>query len=320
MVKQSGKNLKEKTLDLQYPQVLRTGDRVGLVCPASRPESLSKLKHSQHVIEEMGYVPVLGKHILKTDGATAGSDKERAEDLIDFYADESIKAIFCLSGGWGSLRLLDKLDYDQIAKANKILTGSGDNTSLLLAVHKMAKQVVFYAPNIESINDTYSFERFKKAVSSNQTPDAITVLNDSPLLKDPRPYAPVKGKSKGRLIGGNLTALASLLGTKFEPDFNNGILFLEEDGERIDTIDRWLTSLDLSSKLDEVKAITFSFYNCSNRGLVNALPLDELIGSKLIERKLPSCFGLALKSNGKCATLPLGLEVEFDAELGVLVF
>lgn len=311
--------VKEKSSSLQKPAALRKGDHVGLVCPASRPESLAKVKQSEHLVQEMGFVPVLGKHILKMDGATAGSDDERAQDLMDFYADDSIRGIFCLAGGWGSLRLLDKLDYDFIGKTNKILTGSGDNTSLLLAVHKMAKQVVFYGPNLEKINDAYSFERFKKALSGSETSEPVIFMPQNEFYNLP-PYSPVPGKVKGRLLGGNLTALCSLLGTKFEPDFYNCVLFLEEHSERTDTIDRWFNSLELASKLDGLKAITFSLSNCTNKGLANALPIDELLGSKLIELKIPSCFGMPFQINGKCATVPLGLEVEFDTITGTLSF
>src|SRR5262245_38470922 len=117
------------------PPALKPGDRVGLACPASRPASPAVVRQRVKVIEELGLHAIVGNHVLNVHGYLAGTDEERLDDLNSLLADHSIAGIFCITGGFGTLRLLDRLDYASITKHPKIIVGCDDITSLLLAVY-----------------------------------------------------------------------------------------------------------------------------------------------------------------------------------------
>lgn len=301
---------------------LKKADRVAIVSPASRPESPAVLKRCLHLVEEMGFTPVIGKHALKTHGYMAGTDAERLQDLNGFFHDDSICGIFCTTGGFGSMHLLADLDYDQIASHPKVLVGCDDNTIWLTAINSMTGLVTFHGPNLDQLDSKYSFEKFRQALISNSPIQPIECTDeDSHSVLPAIPYTPVKGVVTGKLLGGNLTALVSLMGTPYQPCFENSVLFLEDRDERHDILDRWFTTLYAAGVLDHVAGVAFSgFENCSTKTSSNLLSLEDLFGDRLNSMSKPCCFGFPLGQGSAFATVPLGVTVQLDASKGRLDF
>lgn len=310
------------TSRLIKPPALKEGDVVGLVCPSSRPASPAVLQRCVRIVEEMGYKPKVGAHVLAINGYMAGSDQERLADLQGFLTDDSVRGIFCLSGGFGSLHLVPLLNYSEISGNPKIIVGSDDNSHLLFAVLSQANVVTFHGPNLDQLSTRYAFDRFKDAVSKKSV---LKELSPADISGDEigggRPYTPVTGTAHGALLGGNLTALISLMGTPYQPEFLDSILFLEDRNERTDILDRWFTTLYVAGELERASAVVFGdFVNCGPKGSYDLLSLEELFGDRLKQINKPSCFGLPLGQTGRSATVPLGMSVSLDAAAGVLQF
>lgn len=300
------------------PPPLKAGDRVAIVAPASRPEGPHVVAQAVQVLSNMGFVPVVGQSVLSINGYMAGSDDERRGDLNGFIKDRSIRAIFCICGGYGSLRLLNKVDYASLSRDPKIIVGSDENTCLLLAISKQTGLVCFHGPNLEKVTSQDVFDDLKRAVTSLKVLPPVEAVESYP---SGFVYSPVPGKTEGVLLGGNLTALFSLMGTRFEPDFAGKILFLEDKNERNDILERWMTGLFLSKQLDSASAILFgTFQGCGTIGSYSMLSLEDTFADRLTEIKKPSCFGMAIGQSKDCRVVPIGLHASADTRKGKLEF
>ncbi|CAN5306608.1 LD-carboxypeptidase [soil metagenome] len=300
------------------PLALRSKDKVALLAPASRPAKPSALKRAERIVHDMGFTPVVGAHALDTHGAMAGDDSARLSDLVSALEDDSIAAIWCLNGGYGSIRLLKDLPYETFAKKPKIVLGCDDNSHLLFALNQKSKVVTFHGSNLDRIDNKESFDRFKKLLTSHDHFPAMQVKDR--FLAD-FCYSPVHAVGKGRTVAGNLTALVSLFGTEFEPDLSGAVLLLEDRAERNDILDRWFTTLYISNKLSTVAALGLGqFEDCSTRGSFNMLSFEELVADRVSEMKLATSFNLPFGQACDNAIVPLGLQVSFDTAKGQLTY
>lgn len=310
MVDKPGKLLKA--------EALKAGDRVALLAPASRPHSLVEVARCKSLIEEMGFVPVAGEHVLDTHGYMAGTDEDRLSDLHEAIADDSIKAMFFLAGGFGSLRLLDRLDYAMIERCPKIYLGSDEITSLLLAIRKLTGLVTFYGPNLDRIRSRNMFSRLKEIISSKKPASPIENASDK---LESFSFSPVEGKVEGRCEGGNLSAFSSLMGTRYQVDTDGRILFFSDLNERNDILDRWFSNLYVAGRLEKVAGVAFGeFENCGPRDSRNLLSIEDMFSDRLTELKLPSCFNLNFGNSAHARIVPMGVEADFDAGQARLTF
>jgi muramoyltetrapeptide carboxypeptidase len=308
------------------PAILKNGDRVGLVSPASRPTSPSVVKKSAWLLEQTGLHAIVGENVLKSEGLFGATDQERLDDLNRFILDPHIKAIYCLNGGYGSLRLLDKLDFDVIREHPKVFVGSDDVTTLLLAIHKMTGLVTMHGPNLERIQTLESMQEVKTALTK---PQLGPLMVDEPRLekvdkKNPDvvkvsafAYAPVAGQAEGRIVGGNLTALVSLMGTPFQPEFANTILLLEDIDERFDILDRWFSTLYVAGALEATLAVAFGkFENCHAKGEKSTLSLEDMLSDRLVEMHKACCFNFAFGQSSQSQFVPIGVRAAIDTAQG----
>ena len=241
------------------PPRLNRGDVIGIVAPASPPSSPEKIERGAAYIETMGFRTVIGKHARDADGYLAGSDDHRAEDLNAMFADPKIRAIFAARGGYGTPRILDRLDYESIRRNPKIFVGYSDCTALQCAIFTRTGLVTFSGPMV--------------AVEMQEKMDSFTEENFWPLLCEPaprrtlpRPPAPGLtllrgGLGEGVLMGGNCTLLAALAGTPFMPAVDRTILFLEEIGEKPYRIDRLLAQLRLAGLLRRAAGVMLGTFS-----------------------------------------------------------
>lgn len=305
------------------PPKLEQGDTVGLITPASPLyEAHQTIIEAMEKIENLGFHVKLGKHVYKKWGYLAGSDEERLADIHDMFSDKDIKAIMTIRGGYGSGRLLKKLDYNLIKNNPKIFHGYSDITSLLIGIHQMTGLVTFHGPVAISTYTDYTKKYFYKALSESSP---IGEIEDAPYDKNlqtsNRVWTVQGGTGEGELIGGNLTLIAALMGTPFEIDTRDKILFIEEVGEEPQVLDRYLTQLDNAGKIEVCRGIVFDRMESVHPrdykpGYYSSLSKEEIIANRLENYKIPTCIGLSLGHIANKPTLPLGLKCKLNADTG----
>jgi len=308
------------------PPRLKKGDTVGLIAPASCVFEPATIREGRETLESLGYKVKTGKHIAAKYGYLAGTDEQRVSDLHDMFRDDSVKAIFALRGGYGSMRLLSLIDYKLIRSHPKILMGYSDITSLCLGIFAKTGLVTFHGPVAISSFSEYTQRYFYQIVQSTDPVGEVALPEPDNPLRPTAHLATIRsGKASGRLIGGNLTLLTALLGTPYEPDFRDTILFLEETGEEPYDIDRMLTQLLLTGKLDQVNGIIFDLCpDCEPRNYKPAfstnLSLEEVLQDRLGHLKCPVLFGLKVGHEADKPTMPLGIQVTLDADRKIFSF
>jgi muramoyltetrapeptide carboxypeptidase len=254
-------------------------------------------------------------------GYLAGTDKNRVDDINHMFENEKVAGIMCARGGWGCNRILPKLDYDLISNNPKVLVGYSDVTSLLYGLYSQTGLVTFHGPVGISTFNEYSVKYLEKMIMDDSTGLKLisaeeNINNDNDAYEI---YSIANGKAEGELIGGNLSLVASLLGTPYDVDYNNKILYLEDIGEEPYKIDRMLTELILAGKLEEVKGIILGvFVDCEVKkdkpSFDESLTLKEVFIDRLAELGVPVIYGLSLGHISSKFTLPFGTRAELDTE------
>lgn len=297
------------------------GDRIALICPSGRQATASVVQRCIRIVEEMGFLPKVGKHVLAVHGPMAGQDSQRLNDLTDALTDESIRGIFFISGGWGSLRLVSLLNFDLILDSPKVMMGCGENTSLLSAINSMTGLVVLHGPNLNQITTRYTFDACKKVLHAEAEPQVISCSDSADDLFQSGHYAPVGGIAEGITVGGNLSALSYLSGTPYSPSYKESLLLLEDANEFNGTLERWFTNLNLGGALRACNGVAFgSFENCGGKGAENSLPFEDTASDTLRQLRKPSLFGLKFGQRRETKIVPLGINARLDTTSATLEF
>ncbi|MBD3223934.1 MAG: LD-carboxypeptidase [Caldithrix sp.] len=309
------------------PPALQKGDTIGLVTPASPLfEAQRTIIKATEKMHELGYKVKLGKNILKKRGYLAGSIEDRIEDIHSMFLDDTVKAIMTIRGGYGSGQLLPYLDYNLIARQPKIFMGYSDITSLLIGMHQKTGLVTFHGPVAISTFTDYTRTYVHKIL---QQKSAVGLIEDAPyednLQTSNRVWTYRSGTNKGKLMGGNLTLMQMTLGTPFEFDSDNAILFIEEVGEEPYDLDRMLNHLKQAGKFDRCQGVFFdkldSVEPSSYRPAFNSsLSVEEIIHDIFKDFDFPVCVGLSIGHLKDKPPLPLGIQVRLDATNGQLSF
>jgi muramoyltetrapeptide carboxypeptidase len=306
------------------PKRLKIGDTVGIIAPASAPPNPENIDHCLHAIERLGFKPKLAANVRKRWGFLAGSDRERAADLMRMVVDPTVKAIVCVRGGYGTARLLSLLDYRAIRSNPKILLGYSDITSLHCAFLKKANLVTYHGPMLNSdfIKEhcpEFTLLGFLRTLTMPAPPGGVCQGYKGKTVAILR-----RGKASGPLIGGNLSLLCSTLGTPYQPSFARAILFLEDLDEVPYRFDRMLTHLLNAGLLQQVAGIAIGINeNCEDpkaRKLKEyRQSLEDVLTERLLPLKVPMVTGLPFGHVPYNATLPVGLRVTLDANKGDLI-
>jgi muramoyltetrapeptide carboxypeptidase len=296
------------------PKRLVRGGTVGVAAP-SGPVKKARLKRGVETLKKLGYKVKLSEKLLEKTGYLAGDDQSRAGAVNGMFADPKIDAIICARGGFGSIRILDELDYTLIRKNPKILVGYSDITLLLLAINKFCNLVTFHGPMVavdfSELSD-YNRRLFMKAVASSQPVGRVT--NSKQLGKW---RAISKGRASAPILGGNLTLITRLLGTKYDPDFRNKILFLEDLNEDIYKIDGMLAQLKLAGILRQVEGVVLAeFLNCRPSKKAS-LTLGEVFEQYFASAKYPVIYPVSCGHGKDKITIPLGVKASLNTIRGV---
>lgn len=300
------------------PKRLAEGDTVGLVLPASSTIEADDIEIAKEQLQAMGLKSVVGAHAYDRHGYFAGTDRDRADDLNRMFADDRIAGIVCYTGGWGSPRVLPYLDYDLIARKPKVLIGYSDITALLNAIHQRTGLVTFHGPVGGSTIEPYSLENFRRVL---MTPEPAGVLAPPPkkpndlVDRTNRVLRLHPGKATGRLAGGNLTLLASLMGTPYELQTDGAIVFAEDIREEIYRIDRMLTQLALGGKFATMAG--FAFGRCTDCK-ATGVSLEDVLRDRFGAGPAPAISGLSFGHIEQKLTIPIGVTARLDADAGTL--
>lgn len=291
-----------------YPEPLKVGDKVGLVAPAGLVEKENIVKAAK-ALKKLGLRPVIGNNCIKRYGYFAGKDDLRAADINNMFGDKSIRGIFALRGGYGSQRLIDKLDWDTIGSNPKVFTGYSDITALHIAINQKCNFVTFHAPlaAVELCKgdiDRFTLNSFKKN---------IFLKNKESFIKNPK-GTPIKtlvnGSFEGIITGGNLTLIISSLGTDYEIQTEGKVLFIEEIGEPPYKIDRMLIQLRNSGKLSNVAGIILGHFTDCQKGKKESLSLIEVFKDILVPVGKPCIYNVACGHQMPTLTLPMGGKIK----------
>lgn len=306
------------------PKRLAPGDRVGLVAPANATFVSDELQIAIESLEALGLKVAVGPHLRDRHGYLAGQDRDRAADINAFFADPDVHAVLPIRGGWGSSRVLPYLDFDLIRRNPKVVVGYSDISALLLAIHARTGLVTFHGPNGMGRWDAFSVDCFRRVLMQGE---AATFGNPHQ-LSDRNALTPVEnrtttisgGRAKGRLLGGNLTVLTTIVGSPYLPSWEGAILFCEDVSENYYRIDRMLTQLKLAGVLSRLAG--FVFGTCSECGpgdnAFGALTLEEIFADHIRPLGIPAWSGAMIGHAMPQWTLAEGIEVEVDADKGTL--
>ena len=238
-------------IDLVVPEALNIGDKVGIVAPASRATP-DRLELASDFLTDMGFEVVIADNIdLDTEfGVGDGSEQVRAEAFNALARDPEIKEIFCLRGGYGAMHLLQNIDYEALRRNRPIIIGYSDITALHTAIVQNAGLVTFHGPMLSS--NYGQQEAFDLLFEMLMAPKAAFPLENI----DGTAFITInEGYAEGIIVGGNMTLLSSLMGTEYELDVKDKILFIEETGEAPYRLHRYIWQLKLAGLLDEVAAV-----------------------------------------------------------------
>jgi muramoyltetrapeptide carboxypeptidase len=299
------KNPHEKKLIV--PRRLSPGDTVAIVAPAS-PFDRELFYQGIAELHAMGYQTSIPPELFMVNGYLAGSDLQRAQLVNKFFADSSIKAIFCAKGGFGSIRILPLLDFAVIRKNPKIFMGFSDITALLVVVYLRCNLVTYHGPMITTLGS-----------SDQKTKDALTAALSSDEhieMKTSKGVILKSGSASGPVLAGNLTTLCHLVGTPYEPPFKGHILLLEDRGEAPYRLDRMMSQMKLAGCFEGLAGLVLgSFEGCGQEKEIHLIVKDIFA-----DYPIPILAGFDFGHSPSNITIPIGLEATLDADRHALVF
>jgi muramoyltetrapeptide carboxypeptidase len=288
------------------PKKLKQGDSVGVVAPAG-PVDPVHLEEGLAVIRGMGFQPVLGRFVNDRKNFLAGTDEDRADDLMVMFQDPEIKAILCARGGYGVNRVLPLLDPKIIRKNPKVVVGSSDITLLLIYLLQKCGLVSFHGPMVAG-----SFGCKPMKISKTQFRKVLTGVKEGGHLTAPQAQVLQEGTARGKLVGGCLTLLCRSLKTPYEIQTRDGILLIEDVNEPAYKIDGMLWQLKAAGKFRGVKGIVFGeMINC-RFGDEQKGKLEDLFRDIVPNRNIPVLTDCPVGHGNEMWTLPLGVEATLD--------
>jgi len=301
---------------------LRPGDTLGLVSPANATFEREPLKIAIESLQALGFKVKPGTHVAARRGPFAGTDEQRAADVNAMFADDAVAGILAMTGGSGCNRIVDKLDYDLIRRRPKFFGGFSDLTSLVNAIQRQTGLVTFHSPVAASEWNDYSVQSFRSIAMNAEAAllrNPVVRPADDLVAREERITTVRAGKAQGRLVGGNLTVLASLAGTPYFPDCRGAVLFLEDINEYIYRIDRCLSTLRLAGALSQLAGVVLGrFTKCEPGDGYGSLTLDEVFDDYFLPLGVPVYRGAAIGHIKRKLTVPVGALAEMDADAGTL--
>ncbi|MBE9469107.1 MAG: LD-carboxypeptidase [Bacteroidetes bacterium] len=291
---------------MMEPKYLKQGDKVAIVSTA-RKISKKEIAQAVKVFKEWGLIVVLGENIFKSCNQFAGTDQERLSDLQQMLDDKSIKAIICSRGGYGTVRIIDKLNFDKFIENPKWIVGYSDITVLHSKINKLNIESIHATMPInfsESSEDNESVVSLKKALFGEQIKYEFKAHKFNKV-----------GTVNAPIVGGNLSILYSLRGTSVDIDTDNKILFIEDLDEYLYHIDRMMQNLKLGNKLKNLKGLIVGGMCDMND---NTIPFGktayEIINDVVAEYDYPVCYNFSAGHIKQNFALIMGREINLKID------
>jgi muramoyltetrapeptide carboxypeptidase len=279
------------------------GSRVALVAPSGIVADPTQVDRAEENARSLGWTPILGSNVSAVHGYLAGHDETRADDFNRALHDDSIDAIWCVRGGYGAMRLIPHIDFDALCRNPRPVIGFSDITALHAAIHRECGIVSYHGPTARGALSEFSRDSLVRAL--------IDQTDSCGIAESARPLR--EGKARGRLAGGNLALVASLMGTPWSVDFEGAILVLEDIDEAVYRVDRMLRQLLLSGELAKCAAlVTGDFRPPQGETAENNRLIDEVIFEAAEEAGIPCLAGVPVGHIDDQWTLPLGAMAEVD--------
>jgi muramoyltetrapeptide carboxypeptidase len=311
----------DERLEMIWPKPLEPGDTLMIVAPAG-PVEHKDFDLGLKRIKDRGYEVKMRDDMFAVEGYLAGTDDRRADELMEAFLDPAVDAVITARGGYGVMRILDRLDYEKIREHPKAVLGFSDITALHAALNRKSGIVSFHGPGPAS------------GLGKEKPPTDFTVkyllraLEDNGLGREYTMEVPVsvakieaygKGKAHGRLTGGNLSLISALEGTPYAIDTKEAILLIEDVNEAPYRIDRMLRQLKLAGKLDEINGAVLGHFT-TEYVREDKLTEDERFDTQGVLRQyfenagIPVLVNYPVGHHDHNATVPLGAQVEIDAD------
>lgn len=309
------KSLKNKN-NYILPERLKKNSTIAITSPGS-PSSMYEIRKSVRFFKSMGYKVLIGDTVKKQQNRyryLSASDNERVDEFMNYILNPDVNAVISARGGYGTMRIIDDIDYNQIRNNPKIIIGFSDITALLHAIYNKSKLITYHGPVASSSFNLFTQNIFNNVLKENKISEFKI---DNYITINP-------GYFSGKIIAGNLTILTALLGTDYEIDTAGKILFIEEISEHSYEIDRMLNQLLLSDKLDKVSGIIFGkFKNLNSRKPFfpnKGFTIKEVINQLIKPTGIPCIIGFPFGHTENNFTLPIGINAEFNTENGIFKF
>lgn len=296
---------------IKQPAYLKKGDKIAIVCPAKKLPS--RIDSAIKIFEQWGLEVVLGNSVYAEHHQFAGSDELRASDIQTFLDDPEIKAIVAGRGGYGTIRIIDDLDFTAFIENPKWIVGFSDITVLL--------SHIFASLSTQCIHAQMPYT-FDSATAESLISLKASLFGDELTYKSKSTFQNRQGSAEGLLIGGNLTLLVMVQGSVSEMDYTDKILFLEDVGEHEFSVDRMMRMLKRSGKLAKLKGLIVGAFNeIESEEIRFGSSIEEVIWEVVKEYDYPVCFGfptghiddnMAMVLGKEARMLIYGKEVQLD--------
>ncbi|HZM68781.1 MAG TPA: LD-carboxypeptidase [Candidatus Cryosericum sp.] len=285
------------------PPPLRPGDRVAVVAPGGPPRRAALLRGIAW-LEQRQFVVDRGAHVLDRRGYLAGDDAGRADDLNRAFADPGLKAVWFARGGYGSQRILPRIDFSQLRSHPKALIGYSDVTVLQAAAWRFAGLSTLHGPMVAELADSSAYDATSLARALSGAPVEFAL---------PRRTVLRAGRGEGPIVGGCLSLLVGLIGTPFDLETRGAILFWEDVNEEPYRIDRMLAHLRLAGRLHGLQGMVIGrLPGCRARRRENDIPLADILKSHLQGTDYPVVVDFPAGHARRKVTLPLGRAARLD--------
>ncbi len=289
-----------------FPETLKKGDRIRIVAPAGKVQK-DKVLPGIDLLQDVGYEVLVGKHVFVRNFQYAGTDQQRAADLQEAINDKQTKAIICARGGYGSVRIIEKLDFSPLLKNPKWLVGFSDITVLHSILNKLGLASIHGAMPAffhENKKPTRSFLSLIELLSSgkSQVETEAHSMNRA-------------GVCSGELVGGNLSLLYSLQGTPWQLETSGKILLIEDLSEYLYHLDRMMQNLRLTGQLKNLTGLVVGgFTDMKDNEIPFGKSAYEIIQEAVKDYQFPVYFGFPIGHIPKNLSLMLGAQYQLEVK------
>ena len=297
---------------MQKVRKIKEGACFGIVCPSGCQKDKKNIPVFLEYLTKLGFNYKEGESLYAEEGYLAGSDSLRAKDINNFFKDDEVDAILCYRGGYGAGRMLNLIDFDAIKENPKLLVGFSDVTVLLNSIYQKAglptlhgeMGVVFRKEFLEE--EEFSFDNLIKTLKGVAPKDLAESFTNIEFINQGEVVAPI--------VGGNLTLICNLMGTPYEIDVENKILFMEDVDEAPYSIDRYLCQLKNAGVLNKAKALIFGYFTGCEPRREGTQTIDEVIYNYTKDLTCPIVLNFPSGHSRPFVNIPIGLNVKINTE------